>query len=99
MLEFYSLINKKIAMLWSDANKEDSGESVLMRYYGTVECIKDKRGRDDNKSCVAAIKWEGGVMLLTENLKATHGRALRTHLGCGQGRRLSKQQQSVAKHY
>ena len=86
-------------MLWRDADKEGSGESVLMRYYGTVECIKDKRGRDDNKSCVAAIKWEAEVMLLAENLKTTHGRALRTYLGCGHGRRLSKQQQSVAKHY
>ena len=75
MPEFDSLINNKIAMLWRDADKEGSGESVLMRYYGTVECIKDKRGRDDNKSCVAAIKWEGEVMLLTENLKATHVRA------------------------
>ena len=58
--EFDSLINKKIAMLWNDINGEGSRESVLRWYYGTVECIKDKRGRGDNKSCVAAIKWEVG---------------------------------------
>ena len=47
-------------MLWNDTDEEGSGESVLMWYYGTGECIKNKRGRGYNKSCVAAIKREVG---------------------------------------
>ena len=60
MPEFDSLINTKIAMLWNDTDEEGSRKSVLMWYYWTSECIKDKYGRGYNKSCVAAIKRDMG---------------------------------------
>ena len=91
MPEFDSLINKKIAMLWTDTDDGDSGESMLRWYYGTVESIKNKRGRGSNKSCVAAVKWDVGGDELTKNLIATHGRAQTIHLGCGPGPKLSRQ--------